>query len=266
MPDGPALRYDVVDGVATITLNRPEQRNVLSMELVDLFADAVRTARRSPEVRVVIVTGAGDRAFCAGGDLGGGPLVDATKASPIDSYRNLERIHEIARELSRMDKPYLAAINGAAIGAGMDIASMADLRFCSDRARFGMGYVKVGMIPGDGGAFYLPRIVGLPRALELIWTGDIFDAQQALDWGYVSAVHPPDELMSRVGLFARRLANGPAVAIRAAKRLVYSSFEVSKEQALDMAASMMSVVLSTEDATEGPAAFQERRDPKFIGR
>jgi enoyl-CoA hydratase/carnithine racemase len=129
-----------------------------------------------------------------------------------------------------------------------------------------MGYVKVGVIPGDGGAFYLPRIVGLSRALQLIWTGDTFGAEQALDWGYVTAVYPAEELMTEVGAFARRLADGPAIAIQAAKRLVYSSLETDEERALDQAAAMMAVVLGTQDAQEGPKAFQEKRAPRFTGR
>jgi 2-(1,2-epoxy-1,2-dihydrophenyl)acetyl-CoA isomerase len=263
-----ALLYDVDDssGIATITLNRPERHNTLSMEMVDLFIEALRSGRRDDRVKVIIVTGAGDRAFCAGGDLASGPLVDAERTAPVDNHRNLVLVHEIAWELRRLDKPYLAAINGAAIGAGMDIASMADLRFASEGARFGMGYVRVGLIPGDGGAYYLPRIVGLSRALHLIWTGEVFDAAQALAWDYVSAVHPADQLMQEVREYAGQLAEGPTVAIRASKRLTYRSTEIGEEQALELAAATMPLMMATKDAAEGRRAHQEKRPPMFQGR
>jgi 2-(1,2-epoxy-1,2-dihydrophenyl)acetyl-CoA isomerase len=165
-----------------------------------------------------------------------------------------------------LDKPYIAAVNGAAVGAGMDMASMADIRIASDTARFGMAYVRMGIIPGDGGAFYLGRILGIARALELIWTGDLFNAQQALEWGYVSRVVPADSLVEETRAFARRLAEGPAVAIQLAKRLVYRSLDMTEDAALDMAQAAMVIAQSTEDAKEGPRAFVDKRAPKFVGR
>ncbi len=143
---------------------------------------------------------------------------------------------------------------------------MADMRFASDGARFGMAYVKVGIIPGDGGAYFLPRIVGMAKALELIWTGDLFDAQEALRIGYVSKVFPAEKLLDETRAFAERLAQGPAVAIQLAKRLAYRSMDATLEQALDLAQSAMVIAQSTEDAKEGPRAFAERRTPNFMGR
>jgi enoyl-CoA hydratase/carnithine racemase len=168
--------------------------------------------------------------------------------------------------LMTLDKPYIAAVNGAAVGAGMDMASMADMRFAADNARFGMAYVRMGIIPGDGGAFYLGRILGIAKALELIWTGDLFDANQALEWGYVTRVVPAEQLMEETRAFARRLADGPAVAIQLAKRLVYRSLDITEDAALDMAQHAMVIAQSTEDAKEGPRAFVEKRQPKFVGR
>jgi enoyl-CoA hydratase/carnithine racemase len=220
--------------------------------------------------RAVIVTGAG-RAFCAGMDVqqeARGEGVLRTETATPATQRNALRynVHRVPRALMTLDKPYIAALNGAAVGAGMDMASMADIRFAAEGARFGMAYVRMGLIPGDGGCFYLPRIVGLARALELIWTGDLFDARQALAWGYVSRVYPAEQLMEETRAFARRLANGPAVAVQLAKRLVYRSLNAPEDAALDMAQSAMVIAQSTEDAREGPRAFIEKREPRFVGR
>ena len=263
------LRYEVDGGVATITLNRPERMNTVTLAMMGAWRRALEAARLDDAVKVVIVTGTGDRAFCAGADLSGGTLgadEDATPSSLAQRKILRDYMHGVARELRLLDKPYLAAVNGAAVGVGMDIASMADLRFCTDAARFSMAYVKVGVVPGDGGAFYLPRILGLPRALHLIWTGEMFDAGQALEWGYVHAVHPADTLMKEVRSYAERLAAGPSVAIGLAKRMVYQGLETTEEHALEFASAVMPLVLTSDDAKEGPAAFGERRPPKFTGR
>ena len=190
--------YDKSDGIATITLNRPERMNAFTATMIDEWYRALWDAHTDPDTRVVIVTGAGDRGFCAGADVGrGGPLgglQDKTRA-PVEN-RNFLRdgVQRIPRLVGLMEKPYIAAVNGAAVGAGMDMASMCDIRFASENARFGMTYVRMGIIPGDGGAYYLPRIVGTARALDLIWTGRVIDAQEALAMGYVSAVVPAAEL------------------------------------------------------------------------
>ena len=148
----------------------------------------------------------------------------------------------------------------------MDMASMCDMRFAGDTARLGMTYVRMGLIPGDGGCYFLPRIVGMARALDLIWTGRLFDAQEALSMGYVSAVVPADELMAYTREYAARLVRGPAVAIQQAKRLAYRSQELSLDAALDLAQQAMFIAQSTEDSREGPRAFVEKREPQFKGR
>jgi 2-(1,2-epoxy-1,2-dihydrophenyl)acetyl-CoA isomerase len=264
------ILYDVGDdGVATLTLNRPEKMNAFSSTMIGEWADAIERARDDHNVKVLIVTGAG-RGFCSGMDVqaearGAGVL--RTETGPAERRNSLRyNVHRVARALQLLDKPYIAAVNGAAAGAGMDMASMADLRFASDTARFGMAYVRMGLIPGDGGAFFLPRIVGLSKALELIWTGEMFDAQEALRIGYVSKVFPADQLMAETRAFAARLAEGPGVAIQLAKRLVYRSSEATLDQALELAQSAMIVAQSTEDAKEGPRAFAEKRKPNFQSR
>ena len=165
-----------------------------------------------------------------------------------------------------MEKPYIAAVNGAAVGAGMDMASMCDMRFAAAGARFGMTYVRMGIIPGDGGAYFLPRIIGMAKALDIIWSGSLFDAAEALAMGYVSAVVPDDDLMAYAQEYAAKLAKGPAVAIQQAKRLAYRSQELSLDAALDLAQQAMIICQGTEDAREGPRAFAEKREPQFKGR
>jgi len=270
--DFETIIYEKSEGIATIILNRPERMNALSNELIREWAQAVEEARLDPEVRAVILTGAG-RGFCAGADLRGGRLGVAevaerdTPPTPAERRNWLrDSVHYVPRAVALLDKPYIAAVNGAAVGAGMDMASMCDIRFAADTARFSMGYVRMGLIPGDGGCYFLPRIVGVAKALELIWTGDFMEAQEALHAGYVSRVVHLDELLPTTRELAKRLAEGPAVAIQLAKRLVYRGLEAGMLEALEQAGLAMAMVQSTEDAREGPRAFIEKRKPEFKGR
>ncbi|MGH2598331.1 MAG: enoyl-CoA hydratase/isomerase family protein, partial [Dehalococcoidia bacterium] len=233
------IRYEKGDdGVAVITLNRPEKMNAFTARMVEEWAWAIDDAKLDDTVRALIVTGAG-RAFCAGMDVqqeAQGEGVLRTESSPAERRNSLRyNVHRVPRALMNLDKPYIAALNGAAVGAGMDMASMADMRFAAEGARFGMAYVRMGIIPGDGGAYYLGRILGVAKALELIWTGDLFDASQALEMGYVSRVYPAEALLEETRAFAKRLADGPAVAIQLAKRLVYRSLHITEDAALDLA-------------------------------
>ncbi len=263
------ILYEKQDGIATITLNRPERMNAFTDVMLREWALALDDARLDRSVRAVILTGAG-RGFCAGADLRGGAGVGAQGDGPVSAAdrRNWLRdgVHAVPRAVHLLDKPYVAAVNGAAVGAGMDMASMCDIRFASESARFAMSYVKVGLVPGDGGCYLLPRIVGIAKALELIWTGDFMDANEALACGYVSRVLPPGDLLPATRAFAQRLADGPAVAVQLAKRLVYRGLESSAAEAFEAAGQAMAIVQSTEDAREGPRAFVENRPPKFQGR
>ncbi len=272
MADEPIL-YEKREGVATITLNRPERMNAFTDVMIREWASALEDARTDRDVRAVIVTGNG-RGFCAGADLrggsgiGGGDGADGTAPPTAASRRNWLRdgVHYVPRAVQLLDKPYIAAVNGAAVGAGMDMASMADIRIASDAAKFAMSYAKVGLIPGDGGCYFLPRIVGIAKALELIWTADFFDAQEALRIGYVSKVVAADDLLTSATEFAQRLAQGPAVAMQLAKRLVYRGLTSDWHEAFEQAGQAMAIAQTTEDAREGPRAFVENRPPKFVGR
>ncbi len=260
--------YEKSDGIATITLNRPERMNAFTPIMLDEWLAALTDAHTDDEVRAVILTGTG-RGFCTGADVSGeglSGLVDRGRTHVQNRNFLRDSVQRIPRLVSIMEKPYIAAVNGAAVGAGMDMASMGDIRFAADTARFGMTYVRMGLVPGDGGCYFLPRIVGMSRALDLIWTGRLIDAQEARAMGYVSAVVPADELIAYTREYAMRLVKGPAVAIQQAKRLAYRSQELSLDAALDLAQQAMFIAQSTEDSREGPRAFVEKREPEFKGR
>lgn len=263
-----AILYDVEEGVATITLNKPERLNAFDDEMLGEWAEALREADQDRAVKVVVITGAG-RGFCSGMNVqaeASGSGVLRSQATVADRRHSLrDRVHPIPRALIQLEKPYIAAINGAAAGAGMDMATMADIRFAASSARMGMTYVRMGLVPGDGGCYTLPRIVGTQRALDLIWSGRMFAAQEALEMGYVLAVYEPEELMPRVMDYARTLAKGPATAMQLAKKLVYRSANLPFDEHLDMAQMAMFIAQTTEDAREGPKAFVEKREPQFKG-
>lgn len=259
MPD---LLYDVRDRVATITLNRPDRRNAFTIPMVDEWADRLAQAQADEGVSVVVVTGSGT-AFCAGIDLQW--LED--DLSPLDRKRALtEHIHRVPLTLEAVDKPVLAAINGAAFGAGLDMALMCDLRLVAATAVMAESYVRVGLVPGDGGCWLLPRLVGLPRALELLLTGDPITADDAERWGMVNSVHAPEDLMAATYALAGRLAAGPPVALRMIKRATYQSLRLDFRTSLDLVSSHLALNRTTADSVEAFAAFRERREPRFEGR
>jgi len=257
------LEYTVADGIGTILLNRPHRKNAFTLDMIDTWAEALRDARTDPDVRVVVLTGAGD-AFCSGVDLD--RRQDATPATPLERKENLtERIHRIPLALEDLDKPVIAAINGVAVGAGMDMALMCDMRIMARSARLSEGYVRVGLVPGDGGCYYLPRLVGTAKALELLLTGDFIDAEEAGRLGIANHVVDDADLAGAVRTLARKIADGPPVAIRTIKRAVYQSARSDLRTALDLISSHMAVVTSTQDSAEALAAFREKRPPTFVG-
>jgi len=258
------LLYEVrPDGVALIILNRPERLNAFTRKMIDLWVGALEDARGNDAVQVVVVTGAG-RAFCSGGDVGG-MNERPTDLTGLDHKRWLEVIHRVPLTLETLDKPVIAAMNGVAVGAGLDMALMCDLRYAAAGSRFSEGYVKVGLIPGDGGTYFLPRLVGTARALELLWTGDFISAEDAASIGLVNRVVPADELLPTTLGLAARLASGPTVAIRTIKRAVYQGVRMDLRTHLDLISSHMAIVRQTHDHREGARAFVEKRPPRFVG-
>lgn len=256
--------YTIEDRLAIITLNRPQTLNAFTPNLLDEWADAIQTAQNDPKVKVVMVTGAG-RGFCSGMDVretasrGG-------EAPPIYRRRNYMKlgVHKVPRAVEYLDKPYIAAINGPAAGAGMDMASMADIRVMSDKARVGMNYVRMGLLPGDAGCYFLPRIIGISKAFELIWTGKMIDADEALRIGYVSAVFPEAEFLTEAKEYCRQFMQA-AVATQYAKRLVWRGVDLFRNINLEMAEMAMLINSTSPDTAEGPRAWVEKREPKWSG-
>ena len=259
------LLYEAKDGIATLTLNRPERLNALGDTLRDDFLDAVTRAAADPDVRVMIVTGAG-KGFCAGGDVKAmNEAKEAGRERPL-----LDRIAPSRdRTLLAMrdaPQPIIAAVNGAAAGAGMNLALGCDIRIASTAARFSQAFVKRGLHPDWGGTYFLPRAVGMARAAELIFTGDVIDAAEALRIGLVSRVVSPEDLMPAALELARKIAAGPPVAIRLTKRAIYKNAESDLRSALEFETFAQNACFDTEDAREGIRAFVDKRAPVFKGR
>lgn len=259
-----SLRFEIEGGIATITLNRPERMNAFTWEMIDAWADALVECRSNDAVSVVIVTGAG-KAFCSGGDIG--EMRKRGDRTPLERKAELEsHVHKIPLALEALDKPVIAAINGAATGAGLDLALMTDLRLAAESARLGETYVKVGLVPGAGGAWFLPRLVGTAKALELFWTGDIIDAREAERIGLVNKVVPDAELMSVTRALAEKIAAGPPLSVRLVKRAVREGLRSDLRTSLDLISSHYAVAATSADHREAVAAFHEKRKPAFTGR
>ena len=254
---------ETLGAVRVLRIDRPSRLGAFTWPMIDAWADALVAAREDPAVRVVVLTGTG-RGFCAGVDL---DEFAAAGDSPIDRKRLLtDRVHKVARAVEELDKPLICAVNGLAVGAGMDMALMCDIRVAAQSATFCEGYITIGLVPGDGGAYFLPRLAGTARALELLWTGATLSAAEALDMGIVSHVHPDGELMDRTMELAERIAGQSPIAVSMIKRSVYQSLRLDLRTSLDLISSHMGIVQSTLDQAEALQAHRERRKPAFRDR
>jgi enoyl-CoA hydratase/carnithine racemase len=254
--------------IAVMTLNRPEMMNALGQEGDGPAVAAVcAEIMADPQIRCAVLTGAG-RAFSAGGDVKA--MKEKTGAfggTPADIREGYRRnIHMIVRSLYNLEVPLISAINGPAIGLGCDVACMADIRIASETAKMGVTFLKLGLIPGDGGAWLLPRLIGGSRAAELLFTGDIIDAKTALDWGLVSRVTHPDTLMDEALALAGRVAQQPPQALRLAKTLMRHGTSASYEAIMEMSAASQALMHETQDHIEGVNAILEKRAPVFRGK
>ena len=268
MSDAPVL-YSLDDqGIATITLNRAELRNPISdLDLIEALLDTLTKIEDDPDVRCAILTGAGT-AFSAGGNLKAmRPDSGGLNASlPARTRRNYKSgIQRLPLAFAALEVPVIAAVNGPAIGAGLDLACMCDLRVASESAKFAESFVKLGIIPGDGGAWLLQRVVGFSKAAELTLTGETIDAAEALRIGLVSQVVPDADLMEAARKMAARIACNPGFAVRMAKRLIWDAQSMSIGQVLEMSAAMQAVAHATKDNAEAVNAFLEKRKPVFKG-
>jgi enoyl-CoA hydratase/carnithine racemase len=259
----PHVRYTVEREVATITLNRPEARNAFSPEMITLWRQFLEEAKADDGVRIIIVTGKGDT-FCSGGDIRD---MAEGKLKSWDMKQFLwEGVHRIVLTMEDLDKPVIAAVNGAAMGAGLDMALMCDLRVCSDKAKLAESYIMMGLVPGDGGAYFLPRVVGLPKALELLLTGDAVGADEALRIGLVNRVVPHGRLMEEAVALAEKIASRPPLAIRMMKRAVHQGLTSSLRAHLDYISSQLALLSETKDHQEAARSFLEKRKPVFEGK
>lgn len=256
-PMQPVLINRDEDGIATLTLNRPERYNAFNSEMIDEWHRLLQALKHDDGVKVIVLTGAG-KAFCSGGDVGS--QSDRLKDDNITRKNYLYRnVHRIARAMESMDKPTIAAINGPARGAGLDMALMCDLRLMAHSASVAESYINVGLIAGDGGAYYLPRLIGMPRALELFWTGREVKSDEAERIGLVNRAVPDDELLPATYELARTIARQPAEAVRLFKRIAYQSADMSLDAHLDMVSSHMAVLRDTPEHRERVAAFLARK-------
>ena len=261
------LRYEQEDALAIVTLDRPDARNAYSEAMVESLIAAFDRAEADDAVRCIVLTGAG-RSFHAGGDLK--RMRDASgmfEGGPVALRRKyIEGIQRVPRRLAACDKPVIAAINGAAIGAGLDLACMCDLRVAASGAKLGSTFVKVGLVPGDGGAYFLARTIGFARALEMVLTGRVVAAEEALSMGLVHAVVEPDALLPEAKARARMIAANAPLAVRLTKRAAYRSWDLDMDTALELAASFQGMAQNTEDHREAVDAILGKRPPRFHGR
>ena len=251
------------DGVATLTLNRPDAYNALNLELGRELFHAVLELDEDPAVRCVVVTGAG-KAFCAGGDVK--DFADNLPRIGVLVKELTTYLHGAVSRLSRSDKPVIMAVNGVAAGGGFSFALSGDVVVAVESARFTMAYSKIAATPDGSSSYFLPRLIGLRRALELYLTNRVLSAREALEWGLVTRVVPDAELAPAVDALARALAQGPSKAFGAAKRLFHQSTWESLETQMELEAQAIAASGHTEDFANGVAAFASKRQPTFKGR
>lgn len=252
------------EGVAILLLNRPDRLNALNGELSTALNEALTRIAEDDSVRVVVLSGAG-RAFCAGGDLGaigkGRERNETAELGPI-----LRSGMQAALKMRVMPQPVIAAVNGPAAGAGMNIALAADIRIAADTATFGQNFSRVGLFPDYGGTYFLPQLVGPSVAAELFYTGEMIDAQTALRLGIVSRVVPAMQLEAEVKTLAQKISQGPPIAIRALKKVLFGSQKEELVKALELEVEQQMKCFHSEDCSEGIRAFFEKRSPKFQGK
>ena len=249
------------DGVMVVTINRPKVLNALNAQTLIELSEVIEEAGREDEVRVVVLTGAGDRSFVAGADIN-----ELAVQSPVGGREHARRGQTIFDRIEHLGKPVIAAVNGFALGGGCELAMACTMRLAADTARFGQPEINLGLIPGYGGTQRLPRLVGRGRALELLLAGDPISADDAFRIGLVNRVVAAAELMNEARALAAKLAAKPAVATRYILEAVSGGLEMSLSDAADYEATLFGLVSTTDDMREGTRAFLEKRKPKFTGR
>lgn len=255
------LLLEIEEGVALLTFNRPKALNALSTDLLNEFRDALQELEKNDEVKVVILTGAGSKAFVAGADIAAMKEMNSQEAL---NYSSLG--HECLSYLETMSKPVIAAVNGFALGGGTEVTLACDFIFASDNAKFGQPEINLGIIPGYGGTQRLPRTVGKNLARELIYTGDLIGAERAREIGLVNKVFSPEELIPETKKAAKKIAGKSTLAIKAAKTAINAGYDIDQSDGCEIEKKAFSQLFDCKDAKEGLTAFLEKRPPKFIGQ
>jgi len=261
------ISYEVANGIGTITLNRPEAKNALTVEMRDDIVTAVRSARADSDVRALLITGTGD-AFCAGMDLSASTV--ATASEPGYEPRSTSEalrvgVQAFISELWNLDKPTVAAVNGTAVGPGAHLALACDFVLVHEKTRFIWSFAKWGLVVDAGGAYLLPRLVGLPRAKAMVMLGEGATGQEAVDLGLAYRCVATTELQTEAQSLTARLAAGPTRSLGLSKQLLNASFETDLAHSLDQESAFQSLAAVSSDLSEGMSAFREKRDPKFTG-
>jgi enoyl-CoA hydratase/carnithine racemase len=257
------ILFEVKDGIAAVTLNQPEKRNAMTVQMGEEFLHAVGSLRGRDDVRVMVLTGSG-RAFCAGGSL---DMIQAKSAGSRDDNK-ATMISFYRRFLAVLDLPFptIASINGYAIGAGLCFALACDIRLASEEARMGMNFVRLGLHPGMGATYLLPRLIGTARACEMFFTGELVDGREAERLGLVNRAYPGADLAEETARMAKRIAGNAPAAVRGVKRGVHQGVSATLEEVFDYESTEQSKCFETSDFAEGVSAMIEKREPRFTGR
>lgn len=252
--------YEVQDGVGLVTINRPKVLNALSPQVFDEISEVVEQIRKGSAVRVLVITGAGDKAFVAGADISEFP-----KMNPLQARSFAEQGQDVFFALEQLPIPVIACVNGFALGGGCELAMSCDFIFASDKSKFGQPEINLGLVPGFGGTQRLARLVGRAKAKELCMTGEIIDAQQARELGLAAKVFPAEQLLEETMKAARKLAGLSQVALRALKQLIDRGMDVDLKTGCALEKEAFGVCFASNDAREGASAFLEKRKPDFKG-
>jgi len=249
-------------GVLVVTINRPEVLNALSQRVLAELERVIDESEHDDSVRVIIITGMGERSFVAGADISELEALEST----LDGHAHSHGAHRLLNKMTDLSKPIIMAVNGYALGGGCELAMAGDIILASEKARFGQPEITLGIIPGFGGSFRLPRLVGRTKAMELILTASMIDAAEAKRIGLVNEVYPPDELLDKAKEMGAKIAGFSSAVVALAKRAVNQGLEIDARSAADLEATYFGMAVGTDDRREGTKAFLEKRKPEFTGR
>jgi enoyl-CoA hydratase/carnithine racemase len=258
MPDDHEILFDLIDHVATVTLNRPLKLNAVTSEMAKQLNTYAQDCNNDSNVRVVVLTGAGEKAFCAGSDI-----------KELDRYENpwdFRNRPDYCDAIRCLRKPIICAVNGYCLGGGLELAMSCDLRLASETAFFGAPEIKLGWIGGGGMSHFLAHSIGPSNAALMLYTGDVIDAQRALAWGLVTEVVAPDKLLGRTREIASVIVQRPPIAAQTAKQNLLAAYSMTREDAIQYERDLQTICFSTQDAAEGRQAFKDKRKPDFRGR